>query len=124
MIDRSYIAAKNSGIGFNVATIPASFSAPSRGAFDPDYMKALFRRRLQPRQEHDAVRCANRRPIRASPPSNRTTRQTSIERSKTGSGQMRKFGGFVTAIAIAALLASVVATPSVAAGNAREIARL
>ena len=42
MIDRSYVAAKNSGIGFNVATIPASFNAPSRGAFDPNYMKALF----------------------------------------------------------------------------------
>jgi hypothetical protein len=25
-----------------VATIPPSFNAPSRGAFDPDYMKALF----------------------------------------------------------------------------------
>jgi predicted patatin/cPLA2 family phospholipase len=42
LLDRAYVAAKNSGIGFNVATIPKSFSAPSRGAFDPDYMKALF----------------------------------------------------------------------------------
>jgi predicted patatin/cPLA2 family phospholipase len=42
LLDRAYVAAKNSGIGFNVATIPASFNAPSRGAFDPDYMKALF----------------------------------------------------------------------------------
>jgi predicted acylesterase/phospholipase RssA len=42
MLDRTYVAAKNSGIGFNAATIPASFNAPSRGAFDPDYMKALF----------------------------------------------------------------------------------
>jgi hypothetical protein len=42
LLDRTYIAAKNSGIGFNVATIPSSFNAPSRGAFDPDYMKALF----------------------------------------------------------------------------------
>jgi predicted acylesterase/phospholipase RssA len=42
MLDRSFIAAKNSGVGFNVATIPANFSAPSRGAFDPNYMKALF----------------------------------------------------------------------------------
>ncbi len=43
MLDRAYIAAKNSGIPFNVATIPPDFNAPSRGAFDPDYMKALFR---------------------------------------------------------------------------------
>lgn len=42
MLDRSFIAAKNSGVGFNVATIPANFSAPNRGAFDPIYMKALF----------------------------------------------------------------------------------
>jgi hypothetical protein len=42
LLDRAYVAAKNSGIGFNVATIPASFNAPSRGAFDSDYMKALF----------------------------------------------------------------------------------
>jgi hypothetical protein len=42
LLDRAHIAAKNSGIGFNVATIPPSFNAPSRGAFDPDYMKALF----------------------------------------------------------------------------------
>jgi Patatin-like phospholipase len=42
MLDRSFIAAKNSGIGFNVATIPADFSAPNRGAFDPNYMRALF----------------------------------------------------------------------------------
>jgi predicted acylesterase/phospholipase RssA len=42
MLDRAYIAARNSGIPFNVATIPPDFNAPSRGAFDPDYMKALF----------------------------------------------------------------------------------
>ncbi|HEX3501828.1 MAG TPA: patatin-like phospholipase family protein [Xanthobacteraceae bacterium] len=42
MLDRAFIAAKNSGIGFNVASIPADFNAPSRGAFDPNYMKALF----------------------------------------------------------------------------------
>jgi predicted acylesterase/phospholipase RssA len=42
MLDRTYIAAKRSGIGFNVASIPLDFSAPSRGAFDPDYMKVLF----------------------------------------------------------------------------------
>ena len=42
MLDRAYFLAKRSGIGFNVASIPPSFSAPSRGTFDPDYMKALF----------------------------------------------------------------------------------
>jgi predicted acylesterase/phospholipase RssA len=42
MLDRVFVAAKNSGIGFNVATIPQSFSAPSRGPFDPKYMQALF----------------------------------------------------------------------------------
>jgi hypothetical protein len=42
LLDRAYIFAKHSGIGFNVATIPPDFSAPSRGAFDPNYMKALF----------------------------------------------------------------------------------
>ncbi len=42
MLDRSFVASKNSGIGFNVASIPPDFNAPSRGAFDPDYMKALF----------------------------------------------------------------------------------
>jgi Patatin-like phospholipase len=42
MIDRIYTAAKRSGIDFNVATIPQSFNAPSRGAFDPVYMQALF----------------------------------------------------------------------------------
>jgi predicted acylesterase/phospholipase RssA len=42
MIDRAYLVAKRSGTGFNIATIPSSFSAPSKGAFDPDYMRALF----------------------------------------------------------------------------------
>ncbi len=42
MLDRAFIAAKNSGVGFNVATIPVGFNAPSRGPFDPDYMRALF----------------------------------------------------------------------------------
>jgi Patatin-like phospholipase len=42
MLDRAFIAAKNSGIGFNVASIPAGFFAPSRGPFDPQYMTALF----------------------------------------------------------------------------------
>ena len=42
MLDRTFVAAKNLGVGFNAATIPADFNAPSRGAFDPNYMKALF----------------------------------------------------------------------------------
>jgi predicted acylesterase/phospholipase RssA len=42
MIDRAYLAAKRSGVAFNIASIPASFNAPSRGPFDPDYMSALF----------------------------------------------------------------------------------
>jgi hypothetical protein len=42
MIDRAYLAAKRSGVDFNIASIPADFSAPSRGPFDPDYMSALF----------------------------------------------------------------------------------
>lgn len=42
MIDQAYAAARRSGIGFHLATIDPKFSAPSRGAFDPDYMKTLF----------------------------------------------------------------------------------
>jgi hypothetical protein len=42
MIDQAYAAAKRNGIGFHLATIDPKFNAPSRGAFDPDYMKALF----------------------------------------------------------------------------------
>ena len=42
MLDRAFVAAKNSGVGFNVASIPANFDAASRGAFDTKYMQALF----------------------------------------------------------------------------------
>jgi len=42
MIDRAYVVAKRSGVPFNVAAIPPTFYAPSRGAFDSDYMKALY----------------------------------------------------------------------------------
>jgi predicted acylesterase/phospholipase RssA len=42
MLDRSYIVAKRSGVGFNVASIPPTFNTPSKGPFDPDYMGALF----------------------------------------------------------------------------------
>jgi hypothetical protein len=43
LLNRAFVAAQKSGIGFNVASIPTNFNAPSRGAFDPDYMKALFK---------------------------------------------------------------------------------
>jgi predicted acylesterase/phospholipase RssA len=42
MLTLAYAAAKRSGVGFNVATIPTSFNAPSQGSFDPKYMGALF----------------------------------------------------------------------------------
>jgi predicted acylesterase/phospholipase RssA len=42
MIDRVYAAAKRNEVGFNVATIPPDFNAPSRGPFDPIYMGALY----------------------------------------------------------------------------------
>jgi hypothetical protein len=42
MLDRTFLAAKNSGVGFNVASMAPGFSAPSRGPFDPNYMQALF----------------------------------------------------------------------------------
>jgi predicted acylesterase/phospholipase RssA len=42
MIDRAYLAAKRSGVDFNVASIPVGFNAESRGPFDPGYMGALF----------------------------------------------------------------------------------
>jgi predicted acylesterase/phospholipase RssA len=42
MIDRVYLAAKRSGVDFNVASIPTSFKVQSKGAFDPAYMKALY----------------------------------------------------------------------------------
>lgn len=42
MLDRALVAAKNSGIAYNVASIPADFNTPSRGAFDPNYMRSLF----------------------------------------------------------------------------------
>ncbi len=42
MLDRTYLMAQRGHIGFNVASVPPSFNAPSRGSFDPDYMRALF----------------------------------------------------------------------------------
>jgi predicted acylesterase/phospholipase RssA len=42
MIDRAYLVAKRGDVEFNVASIPATFDFPSKGPFDPNYMKALF----------------------------------------------------------------------------------
>ena len=42
MLSLSYAATKRSNVRFNVASIPANFDVPSKGSFDPDYMKALF----------------------------------------------------------------------------------
>ncbi len=41
-IDRTYATAKRNGIGFHLAFVDQGFSAPARGPFDPDYMKALY----------------------------------------------------------------------------------
>lgn len=41
-IDRAYMLAQRSQVPFRLAFVDAAFSAPHRGAFDPDYMKALF----------------------------------------------------------------------------------
>jgi predicted acylesterase/phospholipase RssA len=43
MLTVAYALAKRSGVEFNVATIPTSFHVPSKGAFDPVYMTALFK---------------------------------------------------------------------------------
>ena len=42
MLDIAYSVAKRSGVGFNVASIPPTFNAPSKGPFDPGYMGPLF----------------------------------------------------------------------------------
>jgi len=42
MIDRAYLLAKRGDVEFNVASIPATFDFPSKGPFDPNYMKALY----------------------------------------------------------------------------------
>ena len=41
-IDRAFALAKRSNVPFHLAFIDEAFSAPSRGPFDSDYMKALF----------------------------------------------------------------------------------
>lgn len=42
MIDQAFTAAKRSNVPFKLALIGPQFSMPSRGAFDTEYMKALF----------------------------------------------------------------------------------
>jgi predicted acylesterase/phospholipase RssA len=42
MIDRAFLLARRGDVEFNVASIPATFDLPSKGPFDPSYMKALF----------------------------------------------------------------------------------
>jgi len=41
-IDRAYVLATRSKVPFRLALIDDAFTAPSRGPFDSDYMKALF----------------------------------------------------------------------------------
>ena len=72
MIDRAYLAAKRSGIDFNIASIPASFNAPSRGPFDPDYMTALFQ--LGETQGKSATPFANEPPAYPGRPTAATDR--------------------------------------------------
>jgi hypothetical protein len=40
-------AARRSGTDFNIAYVDQGFDVPSRGLFDPAYMKALFEAGLQ-----------------------------------------------------------------------------
>ena len=80
MLDRAFVAAKNSGIGFNVATIPADFNAPSRGPFDPNYMKALFDAGYEQGKSACRIRRRDRRPI---PGRRRPTRTTLPNRKPT-----------------------------------------
>ncbi len=41
-IDRVYATAKRNNVGFYLAFVDQGFSAPARGPFDTDYMKALY----------------------------------------------------------------------------------
>jgi hypothetical protein len=43
-IDRTYVASKRSGVGFNLAYVDPGFSQQSKGLFDRDYMQALYKR--------------------------------------------------------------------------------
>jgi hypothetical protein len=43
-IDRTYVAAKRSGVVFNLAYVDPGFTQQSKGLFDRDYMQALYKR--------------------------------------------------------------------------------
>jgi hypothetical protein len=43
-IERTYVATKRSGVGFNLAYVDPSFMQQSKGLFDRDYMQALYKR--------------------------------------------------------------------------------
>ncbi len=85
MLDRAYMVAKRSGVGFNVASIPPSFSVPSRGAFDPDYMRALFQAGYD--QGKSDAPFANAPPPYPAPPVQASQPQSSQPPAKTGANQ-------------------------------------
>jgi hypothetical protein len=60
MVFYTYAATRRLGIGYNLAFLSPDFDYPSRGAFDPDYMKALF--------EHGFVTGKSPAAFRNSPP--------------------------------------------------------
>ena len=116
MLDRAFVAAKNSGVGFNVAAIPASFNAPSRGAFDPDYMKALFDVGYDQGKSAKAFAAAPPPyPDQSAIESDGAAKPT--DRRQTGSDKMTRLGGIVMTMAVAALVAATAATPSGAAAR-------
>ena len=59
-IDRAYVIARRTGIPFNLAYVDSAFSAPARGAFDTDYMKALY--------EFGVAQGRGAEPFRSEPP--------------------------------------------------------
>jgi predicted acylesterase/phospholipase RssA len=56
MIEMAYATAKRSGVKFNLAYIDPSFNVPSQGAFDTEYMRALFEFGFVQGQKADAFR--------------------------------------------------------------------
>lgn len=85
MLDRAYMVAKRSSVGFNVASIPPNFSAPSRGAFDPDYMRALFQAGYD--QGKGDAPFATAPPPYPAPPAQGSQPQSSQHPAKTGANQ-------------------------------------
>jgi hypothetical protein len=59
-VDRAYVAAKRSGVDFNLAYVDPGFTQQSKGLFDRDYMQALYKRGF----EHGK----NGQPFLAQPP--------------------------------------------------------